>query len=284
MSYKDLGLTTRVPEETSSHFRMQRLSDFYYSWGAGAADFNHDGVLDIVAGPYIYFGPDFTTRREIYLALTTNPSDEYTRDDWMQFAGDFTGDGWADVINCSFSPANRRRLALRQSEGRVAPLGQVPGGARRTRPRSRVIRDIDGDGKPELIYMARGLRALRQARSRRIRPGRGSSTPSPRPVTRTAHGIGVGDINGDGRMDIVNAYGWWEQPPAGSKQEPWTYHPEAFARYGRSVTGRQRDGRLRRERRRPQRRGDRASTRTASASPGSSRSATRPARSRSSST
>ena len=27
-----------------SRFRMQRLSDFYYSWGAGAADINHDGV------------------------------------------------------------------------------------------------------------------------------------------------------------------------------------------------------------------------------------------------
>jgi hypothetical protein len=45
-----------------------------------------------------------TTRRiGDLLALTTNPSDEYTRDDWMQFVGDFTGDGWPDVINCSFS-------------------------------------------------------------------------------------------------------------------------------------------------------------------------------------
>ena len=26
------------------------------------------------------------------------------------------------------------------------------------------------------------------------------------------HGMGVGDINGDGRVDFLNAYGWWEQP------------------------------------------------------------------------
>ena len=32
------------------------------------------------------------------------------------------------------------------------------------------------------------------------------------------HGIGVGDINGDGRMDIVDPYGWWEQPPR--RQQP----------------------------------------------------------------
>ena len=26
-------------------------------------------------------------------------------------------------------------------------------------------------------------------------------------------------------------------PPAGSKQEPWTYHPEAFSRYGHNIVG-----------------------------------------------
>ena len=41
----------------------------------------------------------------------------------------------------------------------------------------------------------------------------------------------MGDINGDGRMDIVDPYGWFEQPPAGSSQKLWTYHPEAFGRW-----------------------------------------------------
>ena len=90
-------------EEVSSRFRMQRLTDFYYAWGAGAADFNHDGVTDVVAGPHIFFGPDYSSRREIYLQIATNPSDEYTRDCWMQFVDDFTADGWADVITASFS-------------------------------------------------------------------------------------------------------------------------------------------------------------------------------------
>jgi hypothetical protein len=39
-----------------------------WSRGAAAADFNHYGVLDVVAGPYILWGPDYTKKREIYIA------------------------------------------------------------------------------------------------------------------------------------------------------------------------------------------------------------------------
>jgi hypothetical protein len=44
-------------------------------------------------------------------------------------------------------------------------------------------------------------------------------------------------VNGDGRMDILNGYGWWEQPSVGSSQELWTYHAEPFGRWNRSSPG-----------------------------------------------
>ncbi len=56
VSYKDLGVKTLPQEKTSNHFRMQRIDDFYYAWSAAAADFNHDGVMDVAAGPYYYIG------------------------------------------------------------------------------------------------------------------------------------------------------------------------------------------------------------------------------------
>jgi hypothetical protein len=43
------------------------------------------------------------------------------------------------------------------------------------------------------------------------------------------HGIGCGDINGDGRNDILEAKGWWEQPAKLSDDKPWTWHPFKFA-------------------------------------------------------
>ncbi len=57
------------------------------------------------------------------------------------------------------------------------------------------------------------------------------STPStpghPVPGTfRFSHGLGVGDVNGDGRRDVICTGGWWEQPSAGrAASAPWAFHP-----------------------------------------------------------
>ena len=48
VAYKNLAVQVRPAEKVSSNFRMQRLSDFYYSWGAGAADVDHDNVQDVI--------------------------------------------------------------------------------------------------------------------------------------------------------------------------------------------------------------------------------------------
>jgi hypothetical protein len=37
------------------------------------------------------------------------------------------------------------------------------------------------------------------------------------------HGLGVGDVNGDGRNDVICTKGWWEQP-AERNGKPWTFH------------------------------------------------------------
>jgi len=39
------------------------------------------------------------------------------------------------------------------------------------------------------------------------------------------HGIGAGDINGDGRTDIITPKGWFEAP-LDRRNEKWSFHPE----------------------------------------------------------
>jgi hypothetical protein len=38
-----------------------------------------------------------------------------------------------------------------------------------------------------------------------------------------SHGLGAGDINGDGRLDVIVTGGWWEQP-AKDNGQPWKFH------------------------------------------------------------
>jgi hypothetical protein len=227
VAYKDLGAKVLPQEEVSSRFRMQRIDDFYYSWGAAAADINHDGILDVVTGPYYYLGPDYTVRREIYLARTVNPSTEYPSDSMQTFAADFTGDGWPDVLDMgAIGQPLHLYVNPRGENRRWDKYDVVP----QVNNEVSLLKDIDGDGKPEYVFGGGGR--LSYAKPDPANPtGPWIVHPISEPGPWGAgHGLGVGDINGDGRMDVVDPYGWWEQPPNGS-QELWTYHPEAFGRW-----------------------------------------------------
>jgi hypothetical protein len=225
VSFKDLQPKKEPAELVSSNFRMQRISDFYYGWSAAAADFNQDGVLDIAAGPYIYYGPDFTERREFTIASTFNPSTQYASG-MINFAYDFTGDGYPDILMTDSRP-----IALYVNPGKDSRRWDkymvVPG----ITTEEVVFRDIDGDGKPEVVYGGNGVIAYAKPDpANPTKPWIVHSVSDK--IVVNVHGIGAGDINGDGRMDILSASGWWEQPAKDSKQETWTFHPEYFGRGG----------------------------------------------------
>jgi 3-keto-disaccharide hydrolase/FG-GAP-like repeat len=233
VSYRDLSLKRIVPEQLSTSFRILRLTPFYYSFASGAADFDRDGNMDIVSGPFIFMGPDFTKVREFYMALSTNPSTSFSPN-WLEFAGDFTGDGWPDVLLASTS--NTRLYVNPKGEPRRwdSILGVVPPAPNVSEVS--VMKDIDADGKPDLIYASAG--AMRWAKPDPANPtGPWLSTQVGEDGTYAAHGIGAGDINGDGRVDILNVFGWWEQPEKATTGM-WPYHPQAFGRQnGRGAPG-----------------------------------------------
>jgi hypothetical protein len=45
---------------------------------------------------------------------------------------------------------------------------------------------------------------------------------------RDAHGMGFGDVNGDGKADMLEAGGWWEAKPSGE----WVKHAAPFGKGG----------------------------------------------------
>jgi hypothetical protein len=95
-----------------------------------------------------------------------------------------------------------------------------------------VFRDIDGDGKPEVLLTAAGG-VMAYAKPDPANPTATWKVHSiSEPGMAAAHGMGIGDINGDGRMDVVNNRGWWEQPANGPGEGPWKFHAQAFGNGG----------------------------------------------------
>jgi len=212
---------------------MQRINDFYYAWSAAAADFNHDGIMDLAVGPFYYLGPDYQTSREIYLSQTSGVGNAYTPAA-VSFAYDYTGDGWPDYV---------------VTEGRAMVLYVNPKGELRRWDRYPILptaagevavfKDIDGDGVPDAVFSGRGGAVCWAGPV----PGKPTEPWTVHQVSEASygslgqHGIGAGDINGDGRMDIVSANGWWEQPPKGTPEGPWPYHPVRFGSWPRAGGG-----------------------------------------------
>src|SRR5438552_4233519 len=102
-------------------FKKTQLSDKFWCEGANFGDFNHDGKMDVVSGPYWYEGPDFKKRHEFYPANTTfkrkkNDGTEETlpgyegakgvenvySENFFAFSYDFNGDGWTDILVYGF--------------------------------------------------------------------------------------------------------------------------------------------------------------------------------------
>lgn len=213
-------------QEVPIQFRKLRLNPEFYSEGINVGDFNSDRTVDIAAGPYYYPGPDFANKVAFREPRATPFSIAGDSDCYSVFPFDFNQDGWTDI------------LSLRRPGGSEAVWYENPKGMTGYWPEhvvhsvveneSATLLDVDDDGKPELITNSGGFggwAAPDWAQPAAAWPFRRVTEKGEwRPY---AHGIGAGDVNGDGRTDLIFPTGWWERPRT-TADVPWRAHPAPF--------------------------------------------------------
>jgi hypothetical protein len=221
VSYKDLRVKGLPVEQVSSRFKVQRVNPLSYTYSAEVADINRDGTPDIVAGPFYYLGPDYSAQREMYLPQSLNPGTVAAVHSRIQIAYDFTGDGWPDVVRVY--PNGARLYVNPKTESRRWETFDVL----TVSTEIALFRDVTGDGTPEVIFGGGG--AYNYANPDPAKPtGKWIVHAFSQGVTPNPHGLGVGDMNKDGRVDILAPAGWWEGPAKGTPPGPWTFHPASF--------------------------------------------------------
>lgn len=180
--------------------------------GCDVGDVNKDGILDIVAGRLWFAGPDFTPRP---LRTIAEFGKDYSASNG-EFLYDVDGDGWLDVLSIPFMESKlywHRNPGQQGLEfGRLWPRQLLVDTAQGANEAA-WLRDMDGDGIPE--FMVNSWNAGNPMSYWKLGKDGGGLPTATRvflAIKGNGHGQGFGDLNGDGREDVVFGGGWYERP------------------------------------------------------------------------
>jgi hypothetical protein len=251
-NYLILSLLATTAWSAEVAFEKKMLTPEFVAEGCAVADFNKDGHMDLSAGCYLWHGPDFS-KRVNYTPERVNaagPSktpynaEKGYSDFFLSYPYDFDSDGWTDLLVYGLpgepallymNPKGKEGMWAEHAVFDVAD-GESPG-----------LQDINGDGKPELLVNSSDLRKPLKSGGKgggqlgyaeldwanptgkvRFRPITPKSPENDQKYFRYSHSSGSGDVNGDGRIDLLNREGWWEQPADTKQDSNWVLHPVTF--------------------------------------------------------
>jgi len=206
-------------------FTKITLTSKYFTEAVAYGDFNHDGKLDVTSGSYVYVGPKFTDKYQVAnFAEVTNLENAWAAV-WQEFGYDINGDGWDDKV--IINSAGNGRCYWYENPKNTTALWQSRSAFPRIDGENPLFTDMNGDGKPDFVGTSNGAYGYATADWKNPTAAWTFHRISAKPCANT-HGTGAGDVNGDGRTDLIIKDGWHEQPASLAGDPEWVFHPFNF--------------------------------------------------------
>jgi hypothetical protein len=194
---------------------------------AAVADINRDGRLDIVSGEYWYEAPSWTKHRIREIDFTNNYIDDFT-----DIPIDVDGDGWVDIVQFGYFSQNIVWLKNPGKSGGAWVVNEIDHAGP---TEFAFLVDLNNDGKAQELLPEYDRRSVPQAWYELVDRKWVKHVVAQQSY---GHGIGAGDINGDGRTDIITPAGWLEAPPDVRAPGDWKFHPTDWAQHPITAAGR----------------------------------------------
>jgi hypothetical protein len=210
----------------STAWKKTLVTKDFLTEGLSVGDIDGDGKPDLVAGAFWFKGPEFKEAHQ-YRPGQAQPVDTYQEDSFLSWVDDLNGDGKNDILMVG-RPGHETTIYLNPGPAGEWTAHRI---LEETSTESPIYVDLDGDGKKDLVCMQGGrFGYARRDATDVTKPWTFIPISEKRTNSPFVHGLGVGDLNGDGRLDVLEKEGWFEQPARIS--DPWPYHPYPFASAG----------------------------------------------------
>jgi len=138
---------------------------------------------------------------------------------------DFSGDGWPDIL--VLGRVHKHRAFWYENAAGEGDWKQHFA-FERVRGESPTLADLTGEGRPQLLTHWEGRWGWIEPAAEPRAPWRFQPIGEKLDWPQFYHGQGVGDVDGDGRLDVILNDGWYQQP-AEPRNELWTLHRHTFS-------------------------------------------------------